>query len=472
MKPWGDPMSCPSASDGTVAATVSSTTEIRAENSAMPPCTGRVKALLLGGGLETRLYPLTATVPNCLVPIAGRPLLDAWVACLAEAGISEGRINTHALAEPVRTYIEQVNAQGQFHLCESHEPTLLGSAGTIAANVDLADDADQVVVIDADHFSDIDLRPLIAFHRRHGDPLTMVLFRAPDPRACGIAEMDGEGRIISFLEKPARPVGDLAHAGLYVVNAAAYREIGSLGAFDLRVEVLPRFVGRMRGWVWGGYYLDLGTREALERAQHDAAMVLPGQFQIGNGTSRPAVFLDRDGTLIEHIPYLSDPALVLLLPGAAEALKRLRCAGFARVLVTNQSAIGRGMLAVNRLDEIHTELNRQLALQGASIDGIYYCPDAPTSDDRTVVDNPDRKPGPGMLLRAAADLNLNLGASWMVGDLISDVLAGLNAGCKSILVQSGQTSQAEADTIAGLAPSAPDLAASVDLILADRRARQ
>jgi len=434
--------------------------------------TGRVKALLLAGGLGSRLDPLTATVPKWLAPIAGRPLLDVWVDCLAEAGISEGRVNTHAFAETVRIYIEQVNAQGRIHMFESHEPQLLGSAGTVTANVDLADDADQVVVIYADNFSDIDLRPLIAFHRRHGDPLTMVLFRAPDPRACGIAGLDGEGRIVSFVEKPERPVSDLANAGLYVIDAAAYREIASMGAFDLGFEVLPGFVGRMRGWVWGGYYLDIGTHEALERAQHEAAKLFPGQSRVGNGTPRPAVFLDRDGTLIEHVPYLSDPAMVSLLPGAAEALKRLRRAGFARVLVTNQSAIGRGMLAVNRLDEIHTELNRQLALQGATIDGIYYCPDAPKSDDRTVVENPDRKPGPGMLLRAAADLNLDLGASWMVGDLISDVLAGLNAGCKSILVQSGQTSQAEADTVAGLAPIAPDLAASVDLILDDQRARR
>jgi D,D-heptose 1,7-bisphosphate phosphatase len=456
----------------TVAGTFLSTTEIRAENRTMPGCRGRVKALLLAGGLGTRLYPLTATVPKCLVPIAGRPLLDVWVDCLAEAGIGEGRLNTHALAETVRIHIERINAQGRIQLFESHEPTLLGSAGTVTANVDLADDADQIVVIYADNFSDIDLRPLMAFHRQHGDPLTMVLFKAPDPCACGIAELDGEGRIASFVEKPQRPVSDLANAGLYIVEAAAYREIASMRAFDLGFEVLPRFVGRMRGWVWGGYYLDIGTHEALERAQREAVLMFPDDSQVRNGAQRPAVFLDRDGTLIEHVPYLSDPAMVSLLPGAAEALKRLRRAGFARVLVTNQSAIGRGMLAVNRLDEIHTELNRQLALHGATIDGIYYCPDAPKNDDRTVVEIPDRKPGPGMLLRAAADLNLDLGASWMVGDLISDVLAGLNAGCKSILVQSGQTSQAEANTIAGLAPITPDLAASVDLILDDRKARR
>jgi D,D-heptose 1,7-bisphosphate phosphatase len=432
----------------------------------------KVKALILAGGTGTRLRPLTDTVPKCLVSIAGRPLLDVWVECLVEAGIPEARINTHALAGAVRAHIEQINAEGQLCLVEAHEPALLGSAGTVTANADLADGADLVVIIYADNLSDIDLRPLIAFHRRHGDPLTMVLFRAPNPRACGIAELDDEGRIISFVEKPELPASDLANAGLYVVDAAAYREIAALQAFDLGFEVLPRFVGRMRGWVWGGYHRDIGTHEALERARSEAAVVFPDRSGIRRGELRPAVFLDRDGTLIEHVSYLSDPALVRLLPGAAEALKQLCRAGFALILVTNQSAIGRGMLTEDRLDQIHTELNRQLAASGVAIDGIYYCPAAPSGDDRTAVENPDRKPGPGMLLRAAADLKLDLSASWMVGDLISDVLAGLNAGCRSILVESGQTSPEEADTLVGHCLVASDLASAANLILTDLGVRR
>src|SRR6476620_699626 len=90
---------------------------------------------------------------------------------------------------------------------------------------------------------------------------------------------------------------------------------------------------------------------------------------------RPGVFLDRDGTLIEHVHYLSDPGLVRILPGAAEAIKRLRRAGFACVLVTNQSAVGRGMIAEARLHEIHAEMDRQLAEHGAALDAIYYCTD-------------------------------------------------------------------------------------------------
>ena len=110
-------------------------------------------------------------------------------------------------------------------------------------------------------------------------------------------------------------------------------------------------------------------------AEHDARNLFPDEFLTKSPRVRqPAVFLDRDGTLIEHVPYLSDPESVRLLPGAAEALKRLRRAGFAVVLVTNQSAIGRGMITEDRLDQIHNEMRRQLAACGATIDGIYYCP--------------------------------------------------------------------------------------------------
>jgi D,D-heptose 1,7-bisphosphate phosphatase len=428
---------------------------------------GRVKALLLAGGLGTRLRPLTDRVPKCLVEVLDRPLLAFWVDRLAEAGITEARVNTHALAEQVRDFISSVNSEGRLNLVESYEPVLLGSAGTVAANADLAEMAEEIVVVYADNLSDVDLRPLLDFHRSHDDPFTMLLFHAPDPRACGIAQLDAAGRVVSFVEKPSEPATDLANAGLYVIDASAYREIAALEAFDLAFDVLPRFLGRMRGWVWGGYHLDIGTHQALEQAQSDAACIFSARNHVQGSRTRPAVFLDRDGTLIEHVHYLSDPADVRILPGAAEALTRLRRAGFASVLVTNQSAIGRGMITEARLREIHIEMNRQLAERGAALDAVYYCPDAPTGDDLTKIENPRRKPGPGMLLQAASELDLNLADSWMVGDLISDVLAGTNAGCRSILVASGQTVHSPAETHVDIASylKAADFAAAVNLIL-------
>lgn len=160
--------------------------------------------------------------------------------------------------------------------------------------------------------------------------------------------------------------------------------------------------------------------------------------------SRPAVFLDRDGTVIEERHYLSDPAGVCLCPNAAAGIRLLRERGYACVLVSNQSGIGRGMFTVEDLHRVHAEVERQLGEAGAALDGWYFCPEAPRGDDRSVVEHPDRKPGPGMLLRAAGELGLDLGRSWMVGDMMSDLLAGRNAGCRgSILVRTGYGSRLE-----------------------------
>ncbi len=153
---------------------------------------------------------------------------------------------------------------------------------------------------------------------------------------------------------------------------------------------------------------------------------------------RPAVFLDRDGTIIEEVGYPSRAEQVRLLPGAAAAIARLRQAGFVCVVVTNQSGVGRGILTLEQMHAVNAEMVRQLREAGAELDGLYYCTEAPQCADQTTIEHPDRKPGPGMLLRAAREMNLDLAASWAVGDKVSDILAGKNAGCGGgILVRTG-----------------------------------
>ncbi len=228
---------------------------------------GRVRVLLLAGGLGTRLRPLTDHTPKCLVPVAGRPLLDYWLDRFREAGLRDLRINTHHLPEAVREYIDRVNATSEFRMSEAYEAQLLGSAGTVMANRDLADDASEILIVYADNFSNVDLNELLRFHRSHGDPMTMMLFRAPHPENCGIATLDAEHRIIDFVEKPKNPTSDLANAGLYVLSQEAYKEIADMQVFDIGFDVLPRFLNRMRGWASPGFHLDIGTHEALEKAQ-------------------------------------------------------------------------------------------------------------------------------------------------------------------------------------------------------------
>ncbi len=232
-----------------------------------------IKAVLLAAGLGTRLRPLTDDCPKCLIEIDGRPLLDYWVVAVGRAGIGEALINTHHGADMVREYIAQNNAKRKVRLVESHEPELLGSAGTLHANRNWANDSTACVLIYADNLSDVDLSRLCDYHQSHDDPLTVVLFHAPVPESCGIVTLDGENRIIAFEEKPQRPVGDLANAGVYVCDSHLYEKIADMDVHDFGYDVLPKLIGQMRGWVWDGFHLDVGTHQALDEARQKAPTV-------------------------------------------------------------------------------------------------------------------------------------------------------------------------------------------------------
>ncbi len=228
-----------------------------------------IRAVLLAAGLGTRLRPLTNAVPKCLIPIGGRPLLDYWFDRLAEVGVRDVLINTHCMVRQVRLYLDGVKATGGFRIIEAYEPELLGSAGTIHANRDFVRYNEDCFIVYADNLSDVDLNALLRVHRSSGGPITMTLFHASHPKRCGIASINGNGIITEFVEKPRRPKNNLANAGIYAVSGEAYHEIADMSAFDLAQDVLPKFVGRMRGWVWDGYHRDIGTPDSLAQAQRD-----------------------------------------------------------------------------------------------------------------------------------------------------------------------------------------------------------
>ena len=155
-------------------------------------------------------------------------------------------------------------------------------------------------------------------------------------------------------------------------------------------------------------------------------------------TPKRAVFLDRDGTINEEREYLHRVEDFAFIPGAAEAIGRLKDAGFCVVVVTNQSGIGRGYYDEAALCVLHSHLDRELDRFGAAIDAYYFCPHHPehgVGDYRQ--ECACRKPMPGMLVKAAADLGIDLRRSYIIGDKLADVAAGLAAGCRPILVRTG-----------------------------------
>ncbi len=207
---------------------------------------------------------------------------------------------------------------------------------------------------------------------------------------------------------------------------------------------------------------------------------------------RPAVFLDRDGTLSEEIGYIHEADLprYRLIPGVAPALRRLASAGYALVCVTNQSGVGRGYFGPETVEAVHARLRELLAREGAALDAIYYCPHHP--DPAAPADNgslppgrvagrpvPElsvacecRKPRPGMALRAARELGLDLGSSWMVGDKKADLGMAEASGVKGVLVLTGygRETLASLEAKGGRPPFvAEDLGRAADLILGPGR---
>lgn len=183
-----------------------------------------------------------------------------------------------------------------------------------------------------------------------------------------------------------------------------------------------------------------------------------------SGALRPAVFIDRDGTLITERHYLADPEGVRLVPGAAEALAALRRAGFALVVVTNQSGIARGLYRLEEYEAVAARVEEVLAAAGAPVDGTYFCPHHPDFTGPCGC----RKPAPGMYLRAAAELGLDPGRSWYVGDKVTDVVPALELKGRGVLVRTGYGRELEDAVPAGVAV-ADDLTGAVELILAAER---
>ncbi len=153
---------------------------------------------------------------------------------------------------------------------------------------------------------------------------------------------------------------------------------------------------------------------------------------------RPAVFIDRDGTISEEVGYVNHPSRYRVFPYAAEAIRTITDAGWLAVLVTNQAGVARGYFAEDLITEVHSALARELERGGARLDAVYYCPHHPSVGEPPYrLDCDCRKPRPGLIRRAADELNVDLAASWMIGDRYGDVELARNAGLRSAFVLSG-----------------------------------
>ncbi|MBR0856657.1 nucleotidyltransferase family protein [Bradyrhizobium liaoningense] len=229
-----------------------------------------MRALLLAGGIGSRLRPLTETIPKCLVPVHGRPLLDYWLDLLFGAGIERALLNTHWLAPQVREHVGRSPWAARIDLV--HEDQLLGTGGTVLANREWFL-GEPFLVAHADNLTDFDVKAFIEAHeaRPPACKISMLAFRTDDPSSCGILELDSRGIVVAFHEKQQTPPGNLANGAVYIFEPEVVGWIASLGkpVVDLSTEVIPAYLHRILSVETQGYHRDIGNLESLRRAHSE-----------------------------------------------------------------------------------------------------------------------------------------------------------------------------------------------------------
>lgn len=223
-----------------------------------------MKAFLLAAGHGMRLRPYTETVPKCLLPVKGIPILEIWLALCSRYKISEVLVNTHAHASAVTDFVQRWNNGVRVIVAE--EKKLFGSAGTLRANREWVDREERFWIFYADVLTSADLTAMLRIHTPD-TAATLGVYSVPDPERCGIVSLNEHGIVTGFQEKPARPQGNLAFAGIMIGTPELIEAIPDKPGADIAFDVLPRLVGRLRAHRISEFLLDIGTLQNYELAQ-------------------------------------------------------------------------------------------------------------------------------------------------------------------------------------------------------------
>jgi len=226
-----------------------------------------MRAILLAAGCGTRLRPLTDTIPKCLVPLKGKPLLEIWLDRLTSAGISPVLINTHYLSEQVEEYVRTSVFREQVTL--AYERELRGTAGTLLNNLDYFH-GEEGMLIHADNYCLADFTAFLQAHKSRPSEclMTMMTFRTDTPSSCGILELDDRGVVVGFHEKVVNPPGNLANGAIYILSSEFLEMMISQFRCvkDFSTEVLQHCVGRIYTYETAETFLDIGTPESYRNA--------------------------------------------------------------------------------------------------------------------------------------------------------------------------------------------------------------
>lgn len=397
-----------------------------------------MKAVILAGGKGTRVASIATHIPKPMLPLLGKPILAWQIETLVREGFADIVLVIGHLGHVIRDCFGDGAAFGaRITYLEEKEP--LGTAGALALLKNELS-GDDFLLLGGDLLFDVDLSRFLTYHRERRGVVTVLTHPSTHLFDSTALEVDGDARVTAFLPpdgNQSRP--NRTNAGLHFCSPRLFERITEVRKTDLDREVLAPLAAASGLFAYHSpeYVKDLGTPTRLAEGARDlaAGAVTRGNLRL----PQRAVFLDRDGTINRHVGFVTHPDQLELLPRAAEAIKCLNERHVPVIIITNQPVVARGEVSEAALAKIHDRLGTLLAEHGAFVNDIFYCPHHPDGGFageiaalKRVCDC--RKPAPGLLLQAAQKYNVDLAASFIIGDSARDVEAGKNANCRTAAI--------------------------------------
>jgi D,D-heptose 1,7-bisphosphate phosphatase len=398
--------------------------------------------VIIAGGKGTRLG--MHDKPKPMLSINGKPLLERQIDLARQYGIRNIVILSGYLSQVIIDHFGDGKDYGVSitHVVEQ-EP--LGTAGAVKQLQDRLQE--RFLVFYGDILLDFDIRSLLEFDAQLPSLATLVVHPNDHPHDSDLVEIDSNNVIVAFHAKHRdrhRYYRNLVNAAVYVLSSDIFRFIPANEQTDFGKDIFPLILqqgGVLRGYNTAEYIKDIGTVERFRQAQDDVAS---GKVErTSKRHKRPAIFIDRDGTLVKDVHLLHRAEDLELYPFTGASIKKINESDYLCFMITNQPVVARNLCDESQVRSIHNKLETQIAEQGAYLDNIYYCPHHP--DRGFQGENPDykidcdcRKPKTGMIERAAREFNVDVRQSWLIGDTTVDLKTGLNAGMQTILLRTGR----------------------------------
>lgn len=402
-----------------------------------------MKAVILAGGKGTRLG--LKDLPKPMVPVAGKPLLEHQLELLKKYNITEVIFLSGFMAEKIEEYFGNGDKWG-VKITHIKEKKALGTAGALKQLESILDE--RFLVLYGDVMMDFDIQSFINFDKEDCNSIGSIIIHPNDhPYDSDLVDIDEDNFVKTFLSKP-HPEGlvysNCVNAAVYILSTKIFEYIPNDIACDFGKDIFPAVVkegrDRIKAYNTPEYIKDLGTPDRLHKVE---SAFLNGSIARRNKKfKRSAIFIDRDGVIIEDADNLRKVEQLKLIPDVEKAIQIINKSEYLAIVITNQPVIAKGWLSFDGLLEIHKTLETLLGKERVYLDKIYYCPHHPDGGFEGEVKSLKiqcdcRKPNTGMIEKAIKEFNIDLSTSFFIGDTTTDIQTGINVGVKTILVKTG-----------------------------------